>query len=236
MKITAVIPAHNEAIIIKDTINKANKALASLLADYDWEIVVSENGSSDNTAEEAFLASAGLARVKVVSSPKAGKGGAIRRAWEGSKSDVCIFFDADLSADLGVIKDCLRELASGADIVAPSRFHPQSDVERSFLRKIISSSYALILRSFLRAPAMDMPCGIKAVSGRIIRELLTEVKDDGFFFDSELILRAGKRGYKIVEVPIIWKDVKISGRKSHVPLLRTSLSYVAALARLRKEL
>lgn len=235
MKVVIVIPAHNEEAVIENSVVKMNNAFFSFWNKDDWKIIIAENGSTDFTFAKAAKLSSVLPNVSATSTPFAGKGEAIRRAWEMNPADVYMFFDADLSADPEVAKICVERILSGADVVAPSRFNCGSKIKRKCLRKIISWGYRLLLFLFFSPPVSDLPCGVKAVSPDIVRRILPKIKNDGFFFDSELILRADREGFRIIEVPVVWNDAKKIGRLSHVPLWRTARSYIKSMLELKKE-
>ncbi len=232
MKITIAIPAHNEELVLKENIYAAYKSFCSFWPNGQWEIVISENASSDGTAQAADELASELGGVRVLHSGVAGKGLAIRRAWESVEADVYIFFDADLSTDLIVAPLMAGEVIRGADIVVGSRYLQGSKVTRSPIRKIFSRIYRMLLFLAFRLPVRDAPCGAKAVSARVIGEILPQVKDDGFFFDSELIIRAADAGLRVKEVPVTWTDRPIRGRASKVSLVKTSFSYIRAVCAL----
>lgn len=235
MKITVAVPAHNEENIIGESASKLHGACASFWGGEEWKIVIAENGSSDLTLAKALEAGRVLPNLSAVSLPSAGKGGAIRQVWEKHPADVYMFFDADLSADPDAARICAEQILLGADVVAPSRFNPASKTKRRFLRKAVSWGYRILLFLFFRPPVSDLPCGVKAVSPKVVAQILPKIKSDGFFFDSELVLRAARAGLRVVEIPVVWNDAKKIGRRSRVPLWQTARSYLKAMRELKKE-
>src|SRR5205085_2616079 len=97
-------------------------------------------------------------------------------------------------------------LSGHSDVAIGSRLAPGARVVRGARREVISRSYNAILHVALRARFSDAQCGFKALRGDVARELLPEVRDEGWFFDTELLVLAQRRGMRIHEVPVDWVD------------------------------
>ncbi|HLF22820.1 MAG TPA: glycosyltransferase, partial [Burkholderiales bacterium] len=177
-------------------------------------IVVADNGSTDDTPRIGRALAAEDPSVEYLRVPSRGKGIAIRTAWRSFEADAYAFMDVDLSTGLSAFPALIERLEQGADIAVGSRFHPDSLVERGALRRIISGGYRFWLRSVLGVGFSDAPCGFKAVTKKVVDRVLPDVRDDEWFFDSELMVRAERRGFVIVEVPVEWKDARDEGRAS----------------------
>jgi putative flippase GtrA len=137
--------------------------------------------------------------------------------------------DVDLSTDLRALLPLVAPLLSGdSDVAIGSRLARGARVVRGPKRELISRSYNLILRSVLRARFSDAQCGFKAVRGEVARELLADVRDDGWFFDTELLVLAQRRGLRIHEVPVDWVD----DPDSRVDIVRTAFDDLRGVARL----
>jgi hypothetical protein len=95
---------------------------------------------------------------------------------------------------------------------------PQSKVERSFRRTVSSKSYNFLVRHMLGSKLHDHQCGFKAFKREPTLKLLDEVRDNHWFWDTEILVRAARKGYKIKEIPVEWK----SGAKTKVNLFKDS--------------
>jgi hypothetical protein len=107
----------------------------------------------------------------------------------------------------------------GYDFAIGSRLLPESDVERSGTRSIASKTYNFMVRAVLGSQVRDHQCGFKAFRRKPLLKLLDEVCAEHWFWDTELLVRAHRRGYKIKEIPVLWK----SGRDTKVRLLHDSV-------------
>jgi putative flippase GtrA len=137
--------------------------------------------------------------------------------------------DVDLSTDLRGLLPLVAPLLSGhSDVAIGSRLARGARVVRGPKRELISRSYNRILRTVLRARFSDAQCGFKAVRGEVARSLLPDVRDDGWFFDTELLMLAQRRGLRIHEVPVDWVD----DPDSRVAIVRTAIDDLRGVARL----
>jgi hypothetical protein len=115
--------------------------------------------------------------------------------------------DVDLSTDLRGLLPLVAPLLSGhSDVAIGTRLARSARVVRGLKREVISRSYNRLLRTVLRARFSDAQCGFKAVTATAARGLLDDVRDDGWFFDTELLVLAERAGLRIHEVPVDWVD------------------------------
>jgi hypothetical protein len=114
-------------------------------------------------------------------------------------------------------------------VATGSRLLPGANVVRGPKREIISRAYNVLLRMFLAARFSDAQCGFKAGRSEVIRALLPDVQDDAWFFDTELLLLAQRRGLRICEIPVTW----VEDPDSKVDIVRTALADLRGMARLR---
>jgi putative flippase GtrA len=124
-----------------------------------------------------------------------------------SESPVVAYMDVDLSTDLDALLPLVAPLVSGhSDLAIGSRLARSSRVVRGPKREAISRSYNLILKAALQAGFSDAQCGFKAVRRDALDALLPMVRDNGWFFDTELLVLAEHNGLRIHEVPVDWID------------------------------
>lgn len=235
MRVAAIIPAHDEAVILEESARKVWVWGRGHFGD-GFRLVISENGSTDSTAWLARLLEKLLAGCAAIVSKEAGKGGAIKRAAAAVEADVYLMIDADLSADLASAKTLIEAVASGADAAIGSRRLPGSRVERPWFRRLTTAVYAAAAQAMLGLGIRDLQCGCKAFSRRVRDEILLDVREDGFFFDTELLARLRRAGMRIDEIPVVWMDRPKAAGKSRVRLLRESLSFLKKTLALRKDL
>lgn len=228
--ISVVMPLHNEAPVLSANFPKLKKALDAMGLDY--EIILAEDGSTDNTRQIAEGLSSG--RVKILTSEKRlGRGLALKKAIRAARGDIVVYMDADLATDLSYLQPLIAQMEKGADIATGSRLVSGSKVHgRSFLREFFSRGFNLMLRLMFKTSLYDHQCGFKAFRKSEILPLLDEVKDRQWFWDSELFIRAQKKGLKVVEIPVEWTDRK----DSSVKLSRDIPSMGFAALRLRMRL
>jgi glycosyltransferase involved in cell wall biosynthesis len=145
--------------------------------------------------------------VRVLHLKEKGRGRAVKKAWTESTSDYCAYLDVDLSTDLKHLPGLIRSLQRGYDVAIGTRNAWGSRVYgRSFLRTITSKGYIALIKMFFLVRFSDAQCGFKAVSRRIIDQVVPLVEDTGWFFDTELLLIAEKSGFRIYEEPVTWID------------------------------
>ncbi len=200
---------------------------------FEFEIVIADNGSTDRTQEVAERFCRELPEVRVVQFSERGRGGAVKRAWLGSEAEVLTYMDVDLATDLDAFPALVVAVASGrADIAIGSRLMAGSETNRGWRRELISRVYVRLARAVCRLRCSDAQCGFKAISRFAAQTLLPQVEDNGWFFDTELLVRAQWAGWRIAEVPVKWTE----DRDSRVKIFRTAWEDVRGLMRLRREL
>ncbi len=235
MKILIALPAYNEESILEKSVLKLLVFCQQNLRD-DWQIIIADNNSEDGTAMIAKNLATKFSAVKYLFVSQKGKGIAIKTAWQQETADVYCFMDADLATDLAALPQLISGIGEGNDLVIGSRFHPKSKVTRSPGRKLTSQAYRLILKIILSLKINDAPCGFKAVNQKVKENLLDLIKNQEWFFDSELVVLAEKKGYKIKEIPISWQDPREGTDKSRVNILTLSWDYFKEVLALRKRI
>jgi glycosyltransferase involved in cell wall biosynthesis len=204
-----VIPVYNEEVDLEPSVVRLRQFLEDECP-YQWRIVIADNASSDRTPEIAqALVSRWPQETAYLRLPEKGRGRALRRAWMESRADAACYMDVDLSTDLRHLVPLVAPLITGEKHVAiGSRLLPGSEViDRPLLREFTSRVYNLLIGLiFPGRTFVDAQCGFKAVSRQAILELVPQIKDNAWFFDTELLLRAEAAGYEIHQVPVRWRD------------------------------
>ncbi len=228
LDVEIVIPVYNEERALADSVHRLHRFLSTQLP-CSWQITIADNASTDCTPAIAAALAADLDQVKVIRLGEKGRGRALRAAWSASRARVVAYMDVDLSTDLRGLPPLLAPLLSGhSEVAIGSRLARGSRVVRGAKRELISRSYNLILRAVLRAKFSDAQCGFKAVRADALAELLDAVRDESWFFDTELLVLAQRRGMRIHEVAVDWVD----DPDSRVDVVSTALADLRGVARL----
>jgi putative flippase GtrA len=196
---------------------------------FAWRVVIADNASTDATWAIARRLRRELSGVDAIHLDQKGRGRALRAAWSASDADVLCYMDVDLSTDLRAVLPLIAAVLSGhSEVAIGTRLVPGSRIRRSRKRELISRTYNRLLRLALRARFSDAQCGFKAIRADTARRLLPHVEDEGWFFDTELLVLAERRGMRIHEVAVDW----IEDPDSRVDIVRTALADLRGVARL----
>ena len=227
-----VIPVHNEQAVLASNVGRVHEFLTAQ-AGFSWSIVIAENASGDRTPAIADELAVTLTSVRAVHLAEPGRGRALRESWLASRATVVAYMDVDLSTDLEGFPRLVEPLLAGeADIVIGSRLVPGAKTSRGPKREFISRSYNFVLHATLRTGFADAQCGFKAMRADVGRQLLPYVEDDGWFFDTELLVLAERIGLRVREVPVTWVDDPDS-RVRILPTARADLRGVVRMLRHR---
>jgi glycosyltransferase involved in cell wall biosynthesis len=191
--VAITVPVYNELIALEGSIRRLHGFLSSEFP-FSWQIVIADNASTDGTLALARRLTYELDGLDVIHLPVKGRGRALRAAWSSVPARVHCYMDLDLSTDLSALLPLVAPLLSGhSDIAIGTRLHRDARVQRSPRRELISRCYNRLLRVSLRARFSDAQCGFKAIRGGLVAELLPLVRDQEWFFDTELLVLAQRR-------------------------------------------
>ena len=230
-RVDVVIPVLNEERALPVCVD----TLLQFLGDsspYPFRIVIADNGSTDRTPEIAeSLSQAHWPRVAWSRLEIRGRGRALRKAWLESDADILTYMDVDLSTDLAAFPPMVRAIGEeGFDLAVGSRLMKGASVsKRTLKREITSRSYNTIVKAVFFTRFSDAQCGFKAISSRAAQALIPKVLDQGWFFDSELLILAEKGGYRIKDIPVCWVD----DPDTRVRVVKTAVDDLKGLYRLR---
>lgn len=229
--VNIVIPVYNEEKDLATSVGTLREYLRDHLSDFFWRITIADNASKDKTLAIAKNLSQKFAEVSYVHLPLKGRGRAVKYVWASDNADIETYMDVDLSSDLKHFPPLVRALTRGYDIAIGTRNTSGSRVYgRSLLRTITSKVYILLIKLFFWVHFSDAQCGFKAVTRRVVRDIIPRVKDNAWFFDTELLVVAEKSGYRIYEEPVTWID----NPGSTVRVMKTAQGDLAGLWRLFK--
>ncbi|MEO5724120.1 MAG: bifunctional glycosyltransferase family 2/GtrA family protein [Ilumatobacteraceae bacterium] len=228
--VDVTVPVYNEAHVLRQSIERLHAYLSAEFP-FTWQITIADNASTDATLEVAELLAVELTNLRVLHLDSKGRGRALRAAWTSSTATVVAYMDVDLSTGLDALLPLVAPLLSGhSDLAIGSRLAPGAAVARGPQREFISRSYNGILRAVFLNRFRDAQCGFKAARADIARSLLPAVEDNGWFFDTEILLLAEHNGLRVFEVPVDWID----DPDTRVHIRRTASADLRGVARLAR--
>ena len=191
-----VIPVYNEEKELEENIKVLHRFLSNNLKDWKWKITIADNASTDNTLNIAQKLAKNVPEIQALHLPQKGRGRAIKKAWQESKTDVVSYMDVDLSTQLEHFPSLINSLKNKSfDIAIGSRLLTKSVVEkRTLKREIISRCYNLLIRLIFFTKFSDAQCGFKATTRQVVDNLVPYILDNEWFFDSELLIVGEKIG------------------------------------------
>lgn len=230
MRISVCVPMYNESKIIADTARELHSFMSEKFGD-DFEIIFSDDGSNDNSAE--IVNNLALPNVRTVGYPhNQGKGCAVRHAILKSLGEVVLFTDADLAYGIDIICDAVKIIERGEYkmLVASRAKHPKGYEGYNFVRLLASRGYITLINLFGGIKISDAQCGFKAFDGNVGRKILSMCETNNFAFDLEMILIAQKMGISIYELPAMI----INHRESKVNVLRDAPKMAKEMIKIKK--
>jgi glycosyltransferase involved in cell wall biosynthesis len=232
MHIEFCLPVYNEEKIIKNNAERLIDYCLRKNFGFDWKIILINNGSTDRTSQ--ICDSLKSERIDACFIEKAGKGGALKEYWKISKADIIAYMDIDLAVSLHNIPALLAPLLDETyDLVIGSRLMADSKIKRSLIREVNSQTYNLFSKVLLGHHFSDSQCGFKAFRRDVIGKVSPYIRDDRWFFDTELIVFADHFGFRIKEIPVDWEENRYDQRKSKTSLLRDGFAFMMNLVKLK---
>lgn len=228
--IEIVIPVHNEERELAGCVQVLHTYLREHIP-FPATITIADNASTDATPQVARGLAESLPGVRVLRLEDKGRGRALRAAWSASDADVVAYLDVDLSTGLDALLPLVAPLVNGhSDLAIGSRLAPGARTVRGAKRELISRGYNALVQLMHCASFSDAQCGFKAARTEVIRPLLAVTVDDGWFFDTELLLLAEHNGLRIHEVPVDW----VEDLDSRVALAATAWDDLCGLLRMAR--
>lgn len=216
--VSLIVPVRNEGSIIAKNL----RVLCDFMKNERYEILVCDDCSSDETHEILASVAGKNANVRpLYFRQRTGKGGTIKAALARAKGEMIVIMDADLATDLRHITELIGTAESNRALIIGERtVHDR--LSQGCTRTILSLGYNSLARLLFRTGVADHQCGFKGLRNADARVLFEQVRDNGFLFDTELILRAKKFGLPIKRIPVKWKERR-PGRRLQLKPLTTTL-------------
>jgi dolichyl-phosphate beta-glucosyltransferase len=223
--LSIVVPTYNEEDRVVETLSSIIRDIKHITDDY--EIIVSDDGSKDKTVKK--IKDNFFGKVIVVENEHKGKGATLKSGVKKSSKDYILFMDADNSANITQINRFLEN--QPADIWVGSRILKNKTVCYDSLDRLISRRlFSLLVYFLINVGIKDTQCGFKMFKNSVAKELFSELTEDGFVFDVELLSKARQKNKKIIEVPITWRKKKGGA----IRIFRDGFEMFRGLIRIRK--
>ena len=204
-EISILLPAYNEAVQIEKCIREVESAVKSFSKSY--EIIISEDGSTDGTDVIVANLTKQNPNLVLLHSPKRlGKGRGIKNALMRSRGKYITFMDVDLATDLGSLPKLMQVVKKKGGMVIGSSHVAGSQVQRRTSRTLFSLSYNMLVGLLFLDGVRDHQCGFKTMTRDVAHAVLNVSESDGYFFDTEIIVRCKNLGFPISEVAVSWSE------------------------------
>lgn len=208
MKLSVIIPAYNEEKRIPRTLRDIHNYLRN--QDYQWEIIVVSDGSTDNTVGAVKDLSSEIDNLRVIDfEQNKGKGFGVKVGMLEAEGDYRLFADADNSTSIDQVEKMWPEFEAGFDIVIGSRDVKGAELRppQPFHRRLLGEVFGLFVSLTCGLWRIkDSQCGFKGFTKQSTEDIFPRAKIKGFAFDPEILALAKKLDYKIKEIPVIWKN------------------------------
>jgi hypothetical protein len=218
LQVSLVLPAYNEVNYLTPAVEKTIQALNQFTNSY--EIIIAEDGSIDGTSDRSEDLAKQYPCVRLIHRDKRlGRGTALNNAFKQSNGQVLVYMDLDLATDLRFLRPLIEAISvEGYDFATGSRMMEKSNATRTFSRGFSSKTYNFLVRHMLGSHLRDHQCGFKGFKRKPLLAMMDQVKATHWFWDTEIMVRAHRAGYKIKEIPVEWH----SGRDTKVNLAKDS--------------
>ena len=206
VEVSVVLPAYNEEKTIESAVELTVETLEAFLPADAFEVIVAEDGCTDRTPEIADRLAAEDERIRHFhSDERLGRGGALVAAFEAADGDVLVYFDTDLATDMDYLEPLVESVRSGEyDVATGSRWISGHEADRPPKRGVPSRVYNGLVRGALGSELRDHQCGFKAFDREALFDLMEDVEDEHWFWDTEVLVRAQRAGYRVNEFAVEW--------------------------------
>jgi len=231
--LSLVLACYNEAEHLETSFAEIRDTLEQTR--WQHEIVFVDDSSHDRTREilQALVAAHSSLDVRVIlHEANRGRGRTVTDGFRAARGTIAGYLDVDLEVHPRYIPSLVRAIEGGADIATVRRVYAFQ--LRALDRYFMSRGYSFLVRRLLGLPFRDTETGFKFFRRETVLPLLDEVEDGGWFWDTEFMARAHRRGLRVVEIPGAY--VRREDKTSTVHGLRDSLRYFARLVRFRRRL
>ena len=204
-EVCAILPVYNDREALEVAIPRSIEVLEGITDSF--LLAVAEDGSTDGSAEFVCEWEKKDSRVRLFhADERLGRGTALARVIRAVDAAIVCYYDVDLATDMAHLPALIQAIRDGSDIATGSRLMPESDIVRTQGREVASQGYNLLVRLVLKSSLYDHQCGFKAFRRIIpLLTLLNDTEAPHWFWDTELLVRAQNRGFRIAEIPVRWR-------------------------------
>ena len=228
--LSIVVPAYNEGARIEDALHRITTCAAS--RGWDAEILVVDDGSTDNTAEIVQHWAQTNPRLHLIQNPgNRGKGYSVRNGLLQAAGDIVMFTDADLSAPMEEAERLFDALDRGADVAIGSRWldRARQTIHQPLYRRFFGRCFNWVTRTVMGLPYKDTQCGFKAFKRQAAQVIFRLQTIERWGFDPEILFIARKLRYVVREVPVTWGH----DERTRMSYLKDGMKMLEEMARIR---
>lgn len=210
MHLSVIVPAFNEAQTLENNIREFDKYLSR--QNYDYEIIIINDGSSDNTAAIARELGLKFPRLRFIDNQvNQGKGAAVKQGFQEAEGNFQLFLDADNATSIDHLEKVWEQIENGFDVVIGSRNSLDvagawQEIKQPLWKRSLGKAGNLIIQTLTVPGIWDTQCGFKVFSKNSIQKIIPHQTINRWAFDVELLVLAKKNNFKIAKIPVVWKN------------------------------
>lgn len=202
-----IIPTYNEESRIEKELGKLMEFSENNLSDF--EIIVADDDSKDKTLEIANKLAKNANYIRTYkSNVRVGRGETINNVAKICKGETIIYLDADNATELKHIEELAGKIKEGYGIATGSRYLKKSKAKREMLRRVLSTGYNTLVKILFGSKIQDHQCGFKAFNKEVLLGIIPKIKSKHWFWDTELLVKAQRKGIKVSEIAVNWSEKK----------------------------
>lgn len=229
--LSLVLPLYNEGPTLEQSLRTIYKSLQKIKK--SWEVILVDDKSSDDTLAIVKKILPNLKNTTLIAHQEnQGRGKAVSDGIKVSKGIYSGFLDVDLEVSSDYIPLFIKELGDGYDCVIGNRFYEKNIT--AVTRVVSSAGYKLIVRSLLNLPINDTEAGYKFFNREKILPILNQIKNKGWFWDTEICARAYWDGLKLSQIPVLF--IRRLDKKSTVRLIPDTWDYLKSIYQFRSQI
>jgi len=229
--VSIILPCLNEAELLEESVCEIQKVMDT--THYSYEIIISEDGSTDGTDKIAErLSKEDKQIMHLHSNQRLGRGRGVEKGIHAAHGDVVGFIDADLQTPATDIPRVVDEVFQGHDFVTIRRRYHNKGFGY-YVRVIPSVGFMILTKVSFWNPVYDTAAGCKFFKKEKILPVLSHIKDNHWFWDTEICVLSHRLGLSMKEIPSTFYKIEFDERQSKVKILETTIDYLIKLVKLR---
>ena len=229
--LSLVLACYNEGPTFEKSVSKIVNVLKKTAR--NWEIIFVEDKSTDETRETVEKISEKIKNCKTIYHRiNQGRGKSVSDGIRTAKGEICGYLDVDLEVSENYIPIFVEEIKKGYDMVVGKRYYEGGF--KSLARYLASKTYSFLVKTYVGIPISDTEAGYKFFKRDKIFPVLSKVRDNHWFWDTEICAKAYWQGLTISEIPVLF--VRRGDKKSTVRLIPDTIDYIKNLIRLKSQI